>query len=338
MKKQWMSIATLATTLAATCGAGDRPTTDPPPHPLGHTTGGRDSAAAPGAAAWWVNSTRGRWSLGFDASGDVHTLVRDGNPQQNLVGPTLPAGQPPLVAVELYGAQGFSRPSSVEVNGARILAHFPTGYGNASVVLALSEPEDGEDGFLLVTVEEATAVGAGGRDATAAVWGASGAVLKLRFLALPLAFPLEGCATLAGVGYSATSAVALLPATLNTSVAGMPSSPQKFGPSNPDGANCSLSASAFGDSGFVGASAALWVGPRSQLSAAVQRGERAFGLPSPTLGGRWAKDSDEVKRGVSALSQLPLHASSFEASPKLVHAPVLPDRHPAGALQPDRCM
>ena len=116
-------------------------------------------------------------------------------------------------------------------------------------------------------------------------------------MALPLAFPLEGCATLAGVGYSATSAVALLPATLNTSVAGMPSSPQKFGPSNPDGANCSLSASAFGDSGFVGASAALWVGPRSQLSAAVQRGERAFGLPSPTLGGKWAKESDEVKRG-----------------------------------------
>ena len=77
----------------------------------------------------------------------------------------------------------------------------------------------------------------------------------------------------------------------------MPSSPQKFGPSNPDGANCSLSASAFGDSGFVGASAALWVGPRSQLSAAVQRGERAFGLPSPTLGGKWAKESDEVKRG-----------------------------------------
>ena len=190
------------------------------------------------------------------------------------------------------------RPSSVEVSGARILAHFPTGYGNASVALALSEPEDG---FLLVTVEEATAVGAGGRDATAAVWGASGAVLKLRFLALPLAFPLEGCATLAGVGYSATSAVALLPATLNTSVAGMPSSPQKFGPSNPDGANCSLSASAFGDSGFVGASAALWVGPRSQLSAAVQRGERAFGLPSPTLGGKWAKESDEVKRSVSVL-------------------------------------
>ena len=44
-------------------------------------------------------------------------------------------------------------------------------------------------------------------------------------------------------------------------------------------------------------SAVLWGGPGQQLAGAVERAEHRFGLPSPTLGGRWAKTSPEARRG-----------------------------------------
>jgi hypothetical protein len=133
------------------------------------------------------------------------------------------------------------RPSRVSLGGGVLEATFATPAGAATAAIRVTA--GAEAGLLGAEFVRFTVVGV----TPAAVWAA--AVSRLRFFALPLHFDLQGCATLAGVGYDGAVAVALLPGALNTSVGGLPRTNDRFGPSNPSGAGCSLSASAFGDSG-----------------------------------------------------------------------------------------
>ncbi len=56
-----------------------------------------------------------------------------------------------------------------------------------------------------------------------------------------------------------------------------------------------LGATVYPAMGTAGEGAALVIAPRNGLLDAVRKAERAFGLPSPTLGGKWAKQSDAAK-------------------------------------------
>lgn len=232
------------------------------------------------------------YNLSFFSNGTVGSFaVNTGATVLQLVAPVQQpsetAGQPPLVSVVLspqYGnaAVGTSQlvllTDSTEAQLLRATFVTPVGNITASVQIAKGTPSSKFVRFTVASV------------APAAVW--DDAVAVLRFVALPLRFePLLGCATLAGIGYDSDVAVVLLPGVLNVSVEGLPRTNSAFfarigsGKTNPDGANCSLSASAFGDSGFANVSVTLWAGPRDALPAAVQLGERALGLPSPQLGG-----------------------------------------------------
>ena len=57
------------------------------------------------------------------------------------------------------------------------------------------------------------------------------------------------------------------------------------------------SSTATGDGHLTGHSAALWGGPRFELDAAIEKGEATFRLPSPKIGGVWAKRAPGVKKG-----------------------------------------
>jgi hypothetical protein len=58
-----------------------------------------------------------------------------------------------------------------------------------------------------------------------------------------------------------------------------------------------LTASAVREFGIEGAGAAIIAAPTPRFLAAVEQVEREFGLPCPTLGGRWAKQSREIRSG-----------------------------------------
>ena len=58
-----------------------------------------------------------------------------------------------------------------------------------------------------------------------------------------------------------------------------------------------LRAIVYPESGMKGQKAALVAAPTPQLPAIVQEVERDCGLPSPRLGGQWAKTSQDVRRG-----------------------------------------
>jgi hypothetical protein len=224
-----------------------------------------------------ISSTN--WSLSFAANGSVTAFDIIGSHPASLVDTDLPSpGQPALVSVVLAPkySNAVLRPSRVTFSGDMLVATFATPAGNTAAAIRVT---GGASAGLSSEWVTFTVVGV----TPAAVWDA--AVSRLRFFALPLKFGLQGCATLASVGYSDDVAVALLPGSLNTSVGGLPRMNDRFGPSNPAGAGCSLSASAFSDSVFVNSSAALWAGARTALPAAMRLGEKGLGLPSPRLGG-----------------------------------------------------
>jgi hypothetical protein len=246
--------------------------------------------AAPASAATSIVTTG--YNLSFFANGTVSSFTVDtggATVQQLVAQQPSPVAQPPLVSV-VMGPQysnvvvGPSQLVLVTVGSSStqdqfLRATFATPAGNISAAIRVVAGAPNSE-FVRFTVASVT---------PSVLWDA--AVARLRFVALPLRFELRGCATLAGIGYSANVAVVLLPGMLNVSVGGMPRTRDAFdirigsGSGNPGGAGCSLSASAFGDSGFVNASVTLWAGPRAALPAAVQLGERALGLPSPQLGG-----------------------------------------------------
>lgn len=55
-------------------------------------------------------------------------------------------------------------------------------------------------------------------------------------------------------------------------------------------------ASAYADPGLAGAAAAIVVGSSDRFAPRMADAERTLGLPSPRLGGRWAKESDAARR------------------------------------------
>jgi hypothetical protein len=72
----------------------------------------------------------------------------------------------------------------------------------------------------------------------------------------------------------------------------------------------SLNALCYGATGdLVGRGAVIWGGPRAALQAAIQRAEAAFGLPSPTIDGQWAKTSPMSLSGYLMLATGPDAAS-----------------------------
>ena len=248
--------------------------------------GGTTTTITTATATTTTIATAG-YNMSFFSNGTVGSFTVDtgGVTVQQLVAQQpSPVAQPPLVSVVMgpqYSNTVVGPPKLVFVGSSTQLlrATFVTPAGNISATIMVAKGTPNSE-FVRFTVASVT---------PSMVWDA--AVARLRFVALPLRFGLRGCATLAGIGYSANVAVALLPGTLNVSVGGMPRTRDAFdirigsGRGNPGGAGCSLSASAFGDSGFANASVTLWAGPRAALPAAVQAGERALGLPSPQVGG-----------------------------------------------------
>jgi hypothetical protein len=237
------------------------------------------SAKLSGGGGLTITISGGSWTLGFDEDGAVGSFnVTVGNTGLQLVAPTQqPPGQPALVSVVMGPQWGNTvlGPSQLSLEQKLLHAVFVTPAGNATAVISIGT-DDSSSGtafarFTVVSV------------APSALWQSS--VSRLRFATIPLMFNLSHCATLAGIGYNDSVAAALLPASLHTSVAALPAHNDQFGPSNPAGAPCSLSASAFSDSGFVNASVALWAGSRPALPAAMQLGEQELGLPSPKLNG-----------------------------------------------------
>ena len=139
------------------------------------------------------------------------------------------------------------------------------------------------------------------------------------FLTTPV--QIQSCAKGPTVLFDNTFALLLLPGSLWTQVGtvyneqwGSPMDPagtrahwdEPYSSCNVSSAGVILRAHSSTASGHItGHSAALWGGPRAELDSAIQRGESAFGLPSPMIAGTWSKRSPAAKKGYFLISVTP---------------------------------
>ena len=131
------------------------------------------------------------------------------------------------------------------------------------------------DGFLLLTIVSVTGTNVSG----------------LTFSNIPVNSPMF--APSAAAAYGAASSVLILPATMSVDVS-----------ASQHGVGCTmLSARSYAADGLAQA-VVIWGGGSGvgRLAGAIEKGEKEFGLPNPTIGGVWAKQSPALQKGYFLMS------------------------------------
>ena len=123
------------------------------------------------------------------------------------------------------------------------------------------------------------------------VLSVTGNVSTLTLLSLPVTAPKVARSVAAAYGDGeSSSSVLILPTDMGVEVQGLAAT-------GSDGCVV-LSAQAFADSG-LNTGVGMWGGGGGgeSLKRAIQDGEERFGLPSPQIGGEWAKVSPALRKG-----------------------------------------
>ena len=234
------------------------------------------NSAAPGS---WTLSTQ-HLALTFGERGVVSAVV-DRATNRNLV---LPAGGPQqsLISAVFASSAGKAASSPTHVTYDATAQTITATFSNGAVVpISVNITAD----MIVLTLEPAGAHLTGLTD--------------VLFLTTPV--QIQHCAEGPTAVFDETFALLLLPGSLRTQV-GTVYNEQWGSPMDPAGtrahwdepyASCNVSStgvilrarSSLASGQLTGHSAALWGGPRAELDSAIQRGEAAFGLPSPTIGG-----------------------------------------------------
>ena len=257
-------------------------------------------AGAVAVGSDWTLSTK-HLALTFGGQTGVVSAVVDKATGRNLVlapnssgsAATLP--QYSLISAVFANAteKAASSPTSVayDASSQLITANFANG---AVVPVSVNITEDD---MIVLTIEAAGAHVTG--------------LTNVLFLTTPVQLP--SCAAGPTAVFDDTFALLLLPGSLQTGVDALQ---QRAGHWSNGYTTCNVSATGVilqahtplwgGPQGHLtGHSAALWGGQRSDLDAAIQRGEAAFGLPSPKIGGVWAKRSPDAKLGYFLITVTP---------------------------------
>ena len=249
----------------------------------------------------WTLSTQ-HLTLTFGERGVVSAVV-DRATNRNLV---LPAGGPQQSLISAVFAtvppasKAASSPTHVtyDTTSQTITATFTNG---AVVPISVNVTAD----MIVLTLEAAGAHLTGLTD--------------ILFLTTPV--QIQHCAEGPTAVFDDTFALLLLPGSLRTQV-GTVYNEQWGSPMDPAGtrahwdepyASCNVSSTgvilrahiSLASGQLAGHSAALWGGPRAELDSAIQRGEAAFGLPSPTIGGVWSKRAPAARKGYFLISVTP---------------------------------
>eukprot|EP01044_Picomonas_judraskeda_P005344 COSAG03_NODE_501_length_7408_cov_12.134218_1_plen_472_part_00 len=211
-------------------------------------------------------------SISFDERG-VLTAVTDRHTGRNVV----VEGQPVLLNVVYDGAGAPVYPSAVAYAGGTLVASFP---GGAEVTVAVTPSA----ASILFNVTHTASSGA--------------AIGTLVFVNITVALPsaVQSPAAAFDPDPSRSFSLLLLPSDLlvqtQTTIPGY-----NYGahsPKDPAQLDGSRGVEIIGRSSavegpLVGRAALLWSGLHAQMDQAIQEAEQRFGLPSPSIGGRWAK-------------------------------------------------
>ena len=258
-----------------------------------------------GADSSWTLSTK-HLALTFGPRGIVSAVV-DKASGRNLVLSTggstgAPLPQQSLISAVFHNSTGMAASCPTRVSYDTTTQIITASFANGAVVpISVNISSD----MIIFTVEAAGAHVAGLTD--------------VLFLTTPV--QIQSCAEGPTAVFDDTFALLLLPGSLRTLV-GTVYNEQWGTPMDPAGthahwdelySSCNVSStgvilrahSSLASGHITGHSAALWGGPRSDLDSAIQRGEAAFGLPSPTIGGTWSKRSPAAKKGYFLISVTP---------------------------------
>jgi hypothetical protein len=242
-------------------------------------------APAAAAAAPWTLKTP-HMSITFGATGVV-TAVTDTSGGRNFAATTWPGvGHPTIISVAMAGAAvdpktlkpAITEPTKVDYDDAKgvITATFPD-----NVVVPVSV--ETADEMIVMTV---LAAGAHLTKVSAVLFGVIGVNIASA-AGEPVAV------------FDEQFALALVPTSLHTYT----------DLSSSLGCNASagvvLQARSTAAAGLTGRGVGIWGGPRDGLDAAIAAGERRFGLPSPMIGGVWAKRAADAHTGYFLISLSP---------------------------------